>query len=84
MTPALDARRESAAVKIALSRLLWSEVERLDITVGRLAALAGLSDQTVRDILAGATDPSLTRVLRIERAIGRPPGWIARALATAK
>jgi plasmid maintenance system antidote protein VapI len=82
MTPALiDARRDSAAVKLALSDLLWSELERLDITVGGLVSLTGLSDQTVRDIVAGASDPSLSRVLRIERALGRPPGWIARTLA---
>lgn len=66
----------SAKLKIALSKLLWAELERLDIDRGELARRSGLSDQTVRDVLAGMTDPSLSRTLAIERGLGRPAGWI--------
>ena len=70
-----------AKLKLALSKLLFAEIERADLTIGALAKASGLSDQTARDIVSGASDPSLSRVLALEKALGRPPGWIARQLS---
>lgn len=71
-----------AKLKLALSKILWSEIERVGTNLRQLAATAGLKEQTVRDIVSGASDPSLSRVLSIEKALGRPPGWIARQLSS--
>lgn len=74
------AKIASAKLRLALSQLVWAELERLGLTVYSLAKAAELGVQTVRDITAGASDPSLSRVLALERALGRPPGWIAKQL----
>lgn len=80
-TDATAARYEAAKLKLRLSEVLHAELERIDTNARRLAAAAGLKEQTVRDILAGMSDPSLSRVLALESALGRPAGWIARKLA---
>lgn len=76
------AKVAQAKLKLSLSELVWSELERLGLTVYSLAHAAGLPVQTVRDITAGLSDPSLSRVMALEKAFGRPPGWVAKQLAT--
>ncbi len=73
---------EAGRVKLALSAALWAELERLDITVYELAKRCGLPDDTVRDYTAGASEPSLSRMLALERGIGRPAGWLAKQVST--
>lgn len=74
------ARLGAAKLKLALSRLLHAEIERLDTTVHAVALAAGVSDQTVRDVFAGASLPRLDLLRAIERAIGRPHGWLSAQL----
>lgn len=80
MTAKAKAQVASARLKLALSRLLWAELARLDITAAELARRSGLSDQTCRDILAGATEPRLGQVLALERGLGSP-GLVSTRLA---
>lgn len=85
-TPRLDAlradpRHRAARLKLALSRLLRDEIDRLGVTVYELARRSGLPEQSVRDYCAGASEPSLSRALALEAALGRRPGWLARRLA---
>lgn len=70
----------SAATKTAISQLLLSELERLGMSLYALAKAAGVGMQTVRAIVGGLSDPSLSRVLAIERGLGRPAGWGAKQL----
>jgi transcriptional regulator with XRE-family HTH domain len=75
-----DPRHRAARLKLALSALLWSEIEAKGLTVADVAARSKLSDQTVRNYFAGASEPSLSRALALDAALGRPPGWLARRL----
>lgn len=47
-----------------------SRLDSLGITPHHAARLAGLSDQTARDYLAGTTDLSTDRALRLAAAVG--------------
>jgi transcriptional regulator with XRE-family HTH domain len=70
------ARVRAARLKIALSKLLYAELERAGLTVHAVGVAAGLSDQSVRDVFAGASLPRLDVLIAIEEVLGRPPGWI--------
>jgi transcriptional regulator with XRE-family HTH domain len=85
-TPSLDKlradpRHRAARLKLLLSELLWSEAERLDVTIADVARRAGLPQQTVRDYFAAAKEPSASRLLALDAALDRPKGWLARQLA---
>jgi transcriptional regulator with XRE-family HTH domain len=85
-TPSLDKlradpRHRAARLKLTLSKLLWAEADRLDLSIADVAARSGLSDQTVRDYFAAASEPSLSRALALDAALGRPAGWLARQVA---
>lgn len=79
--PTTKERLGSARLKLALSELLHAELVRLDITAYELAKRSGLPQQSARDYLAGATEPSLSRVLALERGLGRPAGWLTATLS---
>jgi transcriptional regulator with XRE-family HTH domain len=72
---------EAGRVKLALSHVLLAELESQDITVYELAKRAGLPDDTVRDYTAAVSEPSLSRLLAIERGLDRPAGWLAEQVA---
>lgn len=80
MKPTAERRLAAARLKLALSELLHTELGRIGITAYELARRSGLVEQSVRDYLAGASEPSLSKALALERGLGRPPGWLAATL----
>lgn len=49
---------------------ILARIESLDLTIGHVATLAGLSDQTARDYLQGDHDLATDRTFRLARAVG--------------
>lgn len=79
-----DRRQAAAELKRALASLLRSEIRRTELNVYRLAQAAGVPQQTVRDAADGTSLPRVDVLLSLERALGRPAGWMCRRLAPAK
>jgi predicted transcriptional regulator len=53
-----------------------ARLSQLEATTGRIASEAGISENTLRDFLAGKTWPIVRTLGRIEKVIGWPPGSI--------
>lgn len=81
---AYDRRAAAGRLRLALSRVLWAELEARDRTIPWLARESGLPVQTVRDLLAGATEPRLSAALAVEAVLWpRRPGELSRRVAGA-
>lgn len=67
-------------IREKLSRILQSELTRLGITVTELARRAELRQSTVYEWTSGKTEPSFSKLIALESALGRKAGWICREI----
>jgi transcriptional regulator with XRE-family HTH domain len=69
----------------AIAATLQAELTRLGLTTYALAKKAKLPEQTVRNYVNATVEPSASRLLALDAALGRKPGWLlsqASSLAT--
>jgi transcriptional regulator with XRE-family HTH domain len=74
-------------ILLAVAGVIGGEIERIGWTVADAVRASGVPDQSIRDYCQGRTEPSLSRLLALERAFHsasvaaggpeRPPGWIS-------